>query len=188
MDIRYVIAVCLASACGEAHGSTVLDSYVTTNGNLYTYNYVLDNTGSTSISELDIRISPDIIHAPLPTFSAPSGWSMGETVAGFVANPPYSEAGSFFEFTTTSNDILPGSIEDFSFTVSLAPSSITVNGVPQNNYFVDGPGGITAYGVALAPNFGTTPIPPTLPLFASGLAALCVLGWWTRKSKQVGAA
>lgn len=178
MSRRYAIALCLVSVVGQAQASTVLDSYVTTSGNLYTYNYVVDNTaGSTPISELDIRISPDIIHPPLPTYTAPSGWIVGETVAGFVANPPYNEAGSFFEFTATGSGILPGASAAFSFTALLAPSSISVNGLPQNNYFVDGPGGITAYGVTLAPNFGTTPTPPALPLFAGGLAILCFLGW-----------
>lgn len=184
MSARYAIAVCLASISGQAQASTILDSFVTTNGGLYTYNYVVDNTGTTSISELGIRISPDFIHPPMPSYSAPSGWILSETVSGSVANPPYNEPGSFFDFTTMSNSISPGTLANFSFSVLLPPSFITVNGIPQNNYFIDGSSGITAFGVALAPNFGSTPIPPTLTLFSSGLAIISLVAWRTRRKRR----
>jgi len=61
-----------------------------------------------------------------------------------------------------------------------------INGVPKNNYFVDGiTDGIVAYGTTLAPSFAFTPLQATLPLFATGLGALCLLGW---RRKRKGAA
>jgi hypothetical protein len=154
------IAPCLLGFCSQANASTVLYSSVTADpGNLYTYNYVVNNTAGTDpIFDFAVLVTPLAYNPPFIAFSAPSGWTFSNNShSGSIADPPYNENGSFFEFYTPSSYIAPGSVGDFSFTTYLAPAFILVNGVPENNYFVDGVNnGIDAFGVALAPDFATT--------------------------------
>jgi hypothetical protein len=72
-----------------------------------------------------------------------------------------------------------GSSLTFSVSNFVGISSLTVNGQPI--WFVAGNAGSPSW--AIAADTIATPLPATLPLFASGLGVLGLLGWRTKRKK-----
>jgi hypothetical protein len=94
------------------------------------------------------------------TFTSASPWQQD-----FIASDP-----NFFRNFTLVTDTLPGGV-----TFSLVGNSLSVNWNGTNS-----PGdGIVEF------SFGATPLPAALPLFATGLGGLGLLGWRRKRKVQV---
>jgi hypothetical protein len=185
------VGLCIIAAGSlvqDASASTLLSGSVFLNPttDLYTYSYTIDNTSSSPVFEMSILVSNVALNgvqltgASMPlAYTAPNGWSLGVAVSGSIANPPYNENGSFYQFYTPTNTIAAGSaLSGFSFTTWAAPTTS-----PLNNYFVDTFGGIVEFGNTVAPNI-VSPLPAALPLYGAGLGAMGLLAWYRkRKSK-----
>lgn len=63
--------------------------------------------------------------------------------------------------------------------------SITLGGL-GGYFFTDNAPGGSAYNTVGSISVSSTPIPTTLPLLATGLGALAMLGWW--RKRKIGAA
>ena len=121
---------------------------------LFTYSYTLDNTaGPWPVTEVSVLVAPNRTDFDLrpPAWSAPSGWEFVTAVSGGVANGPYTEVGTFWQWYKA--DGLPvGGRAEFSFASGYGPGGV------GNNFFVFAPGatrngrdGIVDYGRTAAP-------------------------------------
>jgi hypothetical protein len=118
---------------------------------------------------------------PDPCFGATS-CSIGFSFAGSAGNYPASGFPITTDFPSTSPDpALVWSIGTLDFSAP-SPPTIRVSGMIVG---FDDPEVIGEWAVTL--NVETTPLPAALPLFASGLGALGLLGW-RRKRKAAAAA
>jgi hypothetical protein len=191
-------ALCLTVFYARANAATLLFSSVTENSSgLYTYNYLIDNTaGASSVYEVNILVSPQNLAIPSPplpvSYTAPYGWFLQTAGSGSIADPPYNECCGFYQFAEPYSgrkvdplEIPMGAIlGGFSFSVYAPPSQFSTN-----NYFLFGdPVGVTSYGFTLAPEISTTPLPDTLPLFATGLGLIGMLGWWRKRENRIASA
>jgi len=195
---RFIAVLCFVAALSagqKVDASTILSGEVSFDNvtQLYTYNYTIDNTsGPIAIRDLNILIdtSQDSVTPlwPVPN-SSPAGWGFSGAFAGTSADPPLNEFGAFFGWSGQPPVSIGSTLSGFSFSVAIAPTSSLAN-----NYYLYSPdysggppnivaGGIVEFGHVVAPDFAT-PLPAALPLFASGLGALGLLGW-RRKRKAV---
>lgn len=174
-NIRILSAVLLGLAglsltAGPACASTILSGTVAQNGSLYTYSYGLDNSsGPGPINEVSILIDSAAINLTLNPLSStsPLGWSFHVAFSGGIANPPYNEFGTFWQWGGT--DLSVGqTLGGFSFTTTVAPTTLM-----NNNYFLFCPqncgsftDGIVEYGHIIAPDFAhpTPQVPEPNPL------------------------
>jgi PEP-CTERM motif len=191
-------ALCLASSFSQANADALLFSSVTEAGGLYTYNYAVENNTSSTIWNVDILVENaalgPFVGQPIPPgYTAPSGWTMYGAVSGSIGGPPYNENGGFYEwYGPGANAIQPGATA-FGFSVVSAFAPTLDNGL--NDFFLYGSEGVVAFGNVVVPG-GTfsaqfpsqTPLPESLPLFASGLGLIGMLAWWRKRRAPVAGA
>ena len=193
-----LISAQAASADALLYGAVEFDS----TSDLYTYSYAVENDTSSTIFQLNILVgntalgtfsNGQILELP-PGYTSPTGWpSMRSGYSGSIAGPPYNENGVFYSWfggysasctCIYANVILPGADAfDFSVTTPFAPT--LKDGL--NDFFLYGRAGVVAFGNVVVPDGADlytpppeTPIPATLPLFATGLGALVLFGWRRR--------
>jgi hypothetical protein len=169
-----------------ASADAILISDVSFNGGtgLYTYSYTIDNTlGSSAIWELAVMVGQPLGGPPttpspsFPVVTSPVGWTLGVAYSGSIANPPYNEIGSFFDWDGFTSPVQVGStLSGFSITTYLAPSIS-----PQKNFFLNGNSGIVLYGQIAAP-LAPVPEPSTWAMMLLGFLGLSFRAYW-RKSQ-----
>jgi hypothetical protein len=174
--ILSVVLIGFAGLSVPVCASPILSGSVTQNGPLYTYSYGLDNSsGPGPINELSILIDSAAINLtenPLSSTS-PLDWNFHVAFSGGIANPPYNEFGTFWQWGGT--DLSVGqTLGGFSFTTTVAPTTLT-----NNNYFLFCPDncgsftdGIVEYGHIVAPDFAH-PTPQVPEPNSFGLTLLC---------------
>ena len=135
---------------------------------------------------------PDSIAAPFPpwTFTLPIGGTL-TVIDGFQSGDQFNVTDSGVSLGDTSVPIL-GANCGFNFAACLSnpDMSIGVFALGSGTHAIDGTaiampfGGGTAF-FEVTPNVSPVPAPAALPLFATGLVALGLLGWF-RKRKACG--
>jgi hypothetical protein len=168
--LRLLIASCvLVLACGAANASTVVfDVNASAGAATFSGTMTIDVTTGTlisaSISSAQFTSIFDLKggHGPFPLPpNPPSGWF--EDLSNHTGTPPGIIE---LDFTTTN----PGSLVDFT-------GGVIFSGSAQGDGF---------FSAAMSGTISAeTPIPAALPLFASGLGAMGLLGW---RRKRKGAA
>lgn len=144
---------------------------------LFTYSYTLDNTtGPWLVTELSVLVAPNRADFDLrpPAWTAPSGWAFVTAVSGGIANGPYTEVGTFWQWYKA--DGLPvGERAEFTFASSYGPGGV------GNNYFVFAPeatrggqDGIIEYGRTVAPVVAPEPATATICGVGLGLFGFLV--------------
>jgi hypothetical protein len=148
-------------------------------GNTFTINLFLDNGGSTVVSQSwsgtdaisGFTIDAGTYHGSYSTLLA--NWSFQTDASGALTLT------NFFGTATTSNNQ-----DNFgSFQGNDVFGNEFVDSLDRVNHFATGLSTVSSWTIAPV----ATPLPATLPLFASGLGALSLLGW-RRKWKAQAAA
>jgi hypothetical protein len=161
---------------GRADAGLILNGSVSFDPStkLYTYSYTLDNrSGGGPINELSVLVDTAHINYSLvpPGHSEPAGWSFVTAVSGGIANPPYNEFGTFWQWDSNTGVAAGGMLDGFSFTSALGPTNSQANNYFLFSNVLTGPlfDGIVEYGHVVAPDFRDTPEPGTWLLFTSGI-------------------
>src|SRR5262249_52414897 len=162
---------------GRADAGLILDGSVSFDAStkLYTYSYTLDNrSGGVPINELSVLVdSAHINYSFTPLgHSEPAGWSFVTAVSGGIANPPYNEVGTFWQWHSDTGVAAGEMLDGFSFSTRLGPiNSLANNYFLFSNVFTGSAlsDGIVEYGHVLAPDFRDAPEPGTWLLFTSGI-------------------
>ena len=180
-SIIKTVVVCAILAFVQSASANTLS--VTTsfdaNTKLWTYSYTLDNpSGPGNISDFAILVDPVdqtqytmlnyIVSSAVPSLWEGPVWS-------------FNQLGHYFEwhtgFCNTCGSLPAGAtLSGFSFSIPFGPASDFYQSAIGNvgiTGYIDGPS-------PLSPTF--TPLPATLPLFATGLGALGLLGWRRRRN------
>lgn len=201
-NAKFMAVLCFVAALSagqKVDASTILSGEVSFDNatQLYTYSYTIDNTsGPIAIRDLNILIDSSQAHVAFPYLpvphSSPDGWFLGGAASGTSADPPLNEFGDFFSWTGQPPVPVGATLSGVSFSVAIAPTSSLAN-----NYYLYSPdysggppniaaGGVVEFGHVVAPDFAT-PLPAALPLFATGIGALGLLGW-RRKRRSAATA
>jgi hypothetical protein len=149
----------------------------------YTYSYELDNrNGRGAINELSVLFERNRFNYFLKPdgYTAPAGWQFVTAVSGGIANPPFRETGSFWQWDNPQGLAVGQVLGGFSFSTHYRTESLS-----GNNYFVFSADranvppydGVVEYGHIAAPDLSNAPEPSTLLLAAAGLATLGVRRW-----------
>jgi hypothetical protein len=177
LKLLCVLAFNALLVTGRADAGLLLDSSVSFDPStkLYTYAYTLDNrSGSVPINELSVLVDSAHIHYSFtpPGHSEPAGWSFVTAVSGGIANPPYNEFGTFWQWHSDTGVAAGGMLDGFSFTSTLGPTNSGANNYFLFSNVVTGSAlsdGIVEYGHVLAPDFRDASEPGTWLLFTSGI-------------------
>lgn len=174
--LRWITAAAIMLVLGQgALASPVLLGTVSLDKQIYTYSYTIDNsTGTEPIGDVAVlvdginpRTGMGYVVTPLSETS-PSGWGFAQT---------FSVDGSYFEWRTTSSNVLPQeSLSGFSFSWYAAPELYKFD-----DYFLVGERHLYR-GITIASNFGATPLPSTWALMLAGLVGMLLLTRVSRPS------
>ena len=157
---------CLFLFPNSAHAQVVTPTVTTLAGGIYHYDYSIMNTGTTDLFDVSIHVHP----------GANQVFSVMAPI-GFTAS--YDSGLGLVDFLENTNSFATGqAISGFTYDSSLAPKSSTFDA-----NFAPTSGGITTTsGSTLA---ATVPEGSSLPLLCSGLGALGVLVFKSKRRREV---
>ena len=172
-----------------SHALTIDFSFINTIGNVSgTVSGEIEglvDTGFSSATNVIIQSAPGSLGLTLPLdiLSTPAGTLTLDRANGFITTGGVITGGAL---VITENYTLPDfTPENWAFCLSVSVGYCSSS--PSGAYLTNGSGGLEV-ATDVSPTFTTaaTPLPAGLPLFATGLGALGLLGW--RRKRKASAA
>jgi hypothetical protein len=180
--LRCLLLACMAlvaiSVSKPAHAYSIIatgDFTFSESGGVYT---IGNNSADWYIWGLAVGI-PSLDTA---TTTQPNWYAYVETIPNIVNGPTYGNVYLANNYQNLTNDVGPGQSSSLFFFTELASTpTIDIVNSSGSTYAITG----NAFSPIPAPPI-VTPLPAALPLFATGLGALGLLGW-RRKRKALAA-